>query len=97
MSDQQTNIPAIAKEAVLTASQKIADDTPIVVGYDFNAGINYDALLGSYLNSGFQATNFGKAVQEINKMVRHLEHASPQDIYLTQNTRTHSWTVARSS
>lgn len=71
MSEEQTAVPSIAKEAVLTASQKIADETPIVEGYDFNAGINYDALLGSYLNSGFQATNFGKAVQEINKMVRH--------------------------
>lgn len=61
--------PSMAKEAVLTTSAKIADDTPIVVGYDFNKGVNYDELLTSYLNSGFQATNYGKAVQEINKMV----------------------------
>lgn len=69
MTDQQS-VPSIAKEAVLAASHKIADETPVVLGYDFNAGLNYDALLQSYVNSGFQATNFGKAVQEINKMVR---------------------------
>ncbi len=43
-----------------------------VSGYDFNKGINYDNILGSYLTTGFQATNFGKAVQEINKMVSKL-------------------------
>lgn len=64
------DVPSIAKEAVLTASHKISDDTPVVLGYDFNAGIHYDALLETYLHSGFQATNFGKAEQEINKMVR---------------------------
>lgn len=40
-----------------------------VSGYDFNNGVHYDKILGSYLKTGFQATNFGKAVQEINKMV----------------------------
>lgn len=61
--------PSIAKEAVLVASEKLPTDTPIVKGYDWNSGINYDLLLESYLTSGFQATNFGKAVVEINKMV----------------------------
>lgn len=63
------NEPLIAKQAVLASSSKISDETPIVTGYDWNNGIDYDVLLKSYLNSGFQATNFGKAVQEINKMV----------------------------
>ena len=61
--------PTIAKEAVLVASSKISGDTPTVSGYEWNNGIDYDKLLISYLNSGFQATNFGKAVEEINKMV----------------------------
>lgn len=46
------------------------EGSPQVTGYDFNAGVNYDKILGSYLTTGFQATNFGRAVQEINKMVR---------------------------
>lgn len=41
-----------------------------VSGYDFNNGVNYNKILGTYLTTGFQATNFGKAVQEINKMVK---------------------------
>lgn len=64
-----TTEPSIATQSVLAASSKIADDTPIVAGYDFNNGIKYDEILQSYLTSGFQATNFGKAVEEINKMV----------------------------
>lgn len=64
-----TSEPFIASQAVLAVSSKIADDTPIVSGYDFNNGIKYDDILKSYITSGFQATNFGKAVQEINKMV----------------------------
>lgn len=61
--------PLIAKEAVLVASDKLPENTPTVKGYDFNKGINYDELLKTYVASGFQATNFGKAVEEINKMV----------------------------
>lgn len=61
--------PTIAKDAVLLPSAKMPLDTPIVSGYDWNSGIDYDRLLRSYLTSGFQATNFGKAVEEINKMV----------------------------
>lgn len=41
-----------------------------VSGYDFNEGLDYHKVLGSYLTTGFQATNFGKAVEEINKMVK---------------------------
>lgn len=61
--------PGIAKEAVLLPSSKLPDDTPVVSGYDWNQGIDYNRLFESYLTSGFQATNFGLAVNEINKMV----------------------------
>lgn len=61
--------PKIAKEAVLQQSVNLPKDTPVVEGYDFNNGVNYHELLKSYKNSGFQATNFGNAVDEINKMV----------------------------
>lgn len=52
----------------------VPEDTPKVQGYDFNQGVDYQALLKSYLNTGFQATNFGLAVQQINSMVRCLVH-----------------------
>ncbi len=38
-------------------------------GYDFNTGVDHHALLESFRRSGFQATNFGLAVEEIKKMV----------------------------
>lgn len=38
-------------------------------GYDYNNGIDYHKLLETYRYSGFQATSFGCAVEEIKKMV----------------------------
>uniref|UniRef100_A0A4W6DXP1 deoxyhypusine synthase n=1 Tax=Lates calcarifer TaxID=8187 RepID=A0A4W6DXP1_LATCA len=46
----------------------VPEDTPKVQGYDFNQGVDHRALLQSYLNTGFQATNVGLAIQEINNM-----------------------------
>lgn len=69
MEESNSSEPRIAKEAVLIKSEKLPDITPIVKGYEWNNGIDYDQLLQSYGHSGFQATNFGKAVDEINKMV----------------------------
>lgn len=39
------------------------------LGYDWNNGIDYKELLSTYKYCGFQATNFGLAVDEINNMV----------------------------
>lgn len=41
-----------------------------VLGYDWNNGVDYEQLLSIYRYSGFQATNFGLSVEQINKMVR---------------------------
>lgn len=41
----------------------------MISGYDWNRGIDYHALFETYKYSGFQATNFGLAVDEINKML----------------------------
>lgn len=69
------NIPPIAQEAVLLESEELPRDTPTVKGYDWKAsGINYEEILKSYTHTGFQATNFGKAVHEINKMVSRKEN-----------------------
>lgn len=45
-------------------------DTPKVRGYDFNQGVEYQELMESFYNTGFQATSFGRAVKQINMMVR---------------------------
>ncbi|KAJ2451160.1 Deoxyhypusine synthase [Coemansia sp. RSA 2336] len=60
--------PDVATAAVLVKSEGVPDDAQPVRGYDFDNGVDYDALLGSYASTGFQATSFGRAVEIINKM-----------------------------
>ncbi|XP_053380791.1 deoxyhypusine synthase-like isoform X2 [Mercenaria mercenaria] len=67
--EKDDNPPSLAAEAVLMKSESLPEGTPTVKGYDFNEGIDYHKLLQSYTRSGFQAQNFGKAVEEINKMI----------------------------
>lgn len=62
--------PDVAVSAVLTPSQELPAETPIVSGYDWENGTDYNKILESYARSGFQATNFGKTVTEINKMLK---------------------------
>lgn len=64
----ENEIPTVALNAVLKKSS-LSKEKECVKGYDFNDGLDYDALLHSYRFSGFQATNFGLAVEEVNKMV----------------------------
>ncbi|AWP18802.1 putative deoxyhypusine synthase [Scophthalmus maximus] len=45
-------------------------DTPKVQGYDFNQGVDHRALLQSFLSTGFQATNVGLAILQINSMIK---------------------------
>ena len=73
-------IPNIASEAVLVQSEPMPEDSQKVTGYDFNHGVDHHKLLQSYLTSGFQATNFGLGVEQINAMVskkRSTMHRSP--------------------
>ena len=51
-----------------------------VLGYDFNTGVDHHALLQSFLHSGFQATNFGLAVEQINAMISKREEPLPSEI-----------------
>jgi len=60
-------IPAVAADAVLVKSEKIESDT--IEGYKWEDGVDYGALLDSYLRTGFQATNFGMALKEIERML----------------------------
>uniref|UniRef100_A0A182UF31 deoxyhypusine synthase n=1 Tax=Anopheles melas TaxID=34690 RepID=A0A182UF31_9DIPT len=65
----QSKEPAVAKEAVLQESSKLPENTPQIRGYDWNEGYSYEKLFSSYAHSGFQATNLGKAIEEVNKMI----------------------------
>ncbi|KFM59969.1 putative deoxyhypusine synthase, partial [Stegodyphus mimosarum] len=61
-------IPSVARDAVLKKSS-LPKEKQFVKGYDFNDGIDYNAIFESYKTSGFQATNLGLAIEEINKML----------------------------
>jgi deoxyhypusine synthase len=62
-------IPACAADAVLVKSVEMPADAPIVKGYDFNQGVDWEKLMLSYKGQGFQGTNLGKAIDEVNRML----------------------------
>lgn len=55
---------------IYRAEDELPEDLPLVKGYDFNQGVNYPALLKSYLNTGLQASKVAVAIELINTMVR---------------------------
>jgi deoxyhypusine synthase len=57
-----------AAEVVLVKSVEMPEGSMEVKGYDFNHGIDYDKIFESMMSSGFQATNFAMAVEQIQKM-----------------------------
>ncbi|GLD93752.1 hypothetical protein PINS_up002357 [Pythium insidiosum] len=60
--------PQVAQSAVLVRSENLEGKCRAVKGYDFNDGVDYEKLLGSYINMGYQATNLGEAIEEIRRM-----------------------------
>ena len=66
-------------QAVLAPSQVMPENADVVQGWDFVHGCTLDELLSSFVHTGFQATAFGRAVNEVNRMVcpdNRLPHAS---------------------
>ena len=97
-------VPGSAQEAVLCSSEPLPASTPVVRGYDFPpwppAGaappaVDYERLLEAMATTGFQATAFGEAVEEIKRMLAwRLSDALPEqpgedaaEFQLRQNTR----------
>ena len=84
MASELTN--QLSQAAVLVESEPMPEDAVTIEGHKFGppgSPVDYDALLGSYLRTGFQATNFGLAVEQINKMVRQWPfsvHATPPQL-----------------
>ena len=63
-------MPSTAAAAVLGASESLPEGSALVRGYDFEGeNVDYDALFASYATTGFQATNFGKAIDIVKHMV----------------------------
>lgn len=63
-------LPSEVLDAVLRASDLPQEERKPVAGYDFNHGLNLDALLRSLHSTGFQAAHLGQAIVEVNRMVR---------------------------
>lgn len=66
----QQNQPLKAVDAVFVESVSMAKDTPIIKGYNFDNGLDYNELFKHYLTTGFQATNVGLAIEQINSMLK---------------------------
>lgn len=60
-----------------------------VQGYDWKNGVDYNKLLKTYRHTGFQATNFGLAVEEINKMIACRKLPLTKDLYSDEDEFTH--------
>lgn len=68
MPTDNAALPTILQTAVLGESEEMPEGSVPVKGYDFNSGVDYHKLLLSYATTGFTATTFGQAVEEVKKM-----------------------------
>ena len=70
-NDLQNSINSVMQASNKEATKELINSEACheIEGYDLNNGINYHSILASYKTTGFQATNFAKAVNEINRMV----------------------------
>eukprot|EP00744_Colponema_vietnamica_P009126 GILI01013001.1.p1 GENE.GILI01013001.1~~GILI01013001.1.p1 ORF type:complete len:384 (-),score=91.54 GILI01013001.1:399-1499(-) len=59
-----------ANSFLFVSSVGMPEGSQVVKGYDFNEGVDYSKLFASYATMGFQATNIGLAIEEINRMIR---------------------------
>ena len=59
-----------ALDAVLLKSVEMPAGTPTVQGYNFEGDLDLQKLLDSMLTSGRLAAQLGRAVDEVNRMLR---------------------------
>eukprot|EP00924_Labyrinthula_sp_SR-Ha-C_P011234 snap_masked-scaffold_48-processed-gene-1.101-mRNA-1 protein AED:0.02 eAED:0.02 QI:0/-1/0/1/-1/1/1/0/348 len=69
INTNDNEVPEVAANAVLQVTEEIPKDAKEVKGYDFNNPFDYNKLMSSYLTTGFQSTNLGKAIEQINLML----------------------------
>lgn len=62
------NKEIIARKNILRKSKEAKGVS--IKGYDFNKGVDYGKILDNYNSLGLQATNFSKAVEIINKIIK---------------------------
>lgn len=57
-----------AQSNALKPSEKI-ENAIHIKGYDFNQGINWPEIMNHYFSCGFQASQFGLAIEQVNMMI----------------------------
>ena len=72
-------------QAVLGASGKVPDGTPVIRGYDFDDGNDLEGIMASMVSSGFQATSLGQGIDEIKRMVRSFAVRSMPEMTAVKN------------
>ena len=60
---------SLATDAVFQKAGELPPNAREIRGYDFASGIDYSALIDSYANSGIQAANLYKAIEEVERML----------------------------
>ena len=70
-STQNQGVPQSVIDNVYVQSDTNAlTDTNEIHGYNFDNGIDYERMFKQYVNMGFQASALGRAIEEINKMIK---------------------------
>lgn len=94
MNPSSETLPSVASGAVLAPSDSLPEDSIIVRGHDFaSEHVDYNALLSSFLSTGFQATHFAEAVSIIHGMVR---SNLPSNSFYSSLSHTHSLSFVHS-
>jgi deoxyhypusine synthase len=61
--------PSSAEQAVFQKSEFDPSTATAVRGFNFDNGVSLDGIMNAMLTTGFQATNIGMAINEINRML----------------------------
>lgn len=65
----EDDLIASVHSTVFKESENLEGKRSEIRGYDFNEGLDYSRLFSSMLNTGFQATHLGEAIQVVNQML----------------------------
>ncbi|CAD2093683.1 deoxyhypusine synthase, putative [Plasmodium vinckei brucechwatti] len=69
-----------AKSSVFVKSTKIPEKTDVVKGINFEKKVNLHEFINQYKYMGFQATNLGIGIDEINKMIHYKFLDNKEDV-----------------
>jgi deoxyhypusine synthase len=67
--DNKEVLDFLTKNVYVETTSKL-NDGMVVRGYDFNKGLDYEAIFKSYIHTGFQATSLGQGIDIINAMIK---------------------------